>query len=43
MWPLSQGWYGDRLSPGYAPKSIDALQQLLTDAGLTSAFWQLRG
>ncbi len=43
MWTLSQRWYGDRLDASFAPKPIDAVQQFLTDAGLTTDFWQLRG
>lgn len=42
MWPLTAGWYGDRLAERFQPKSVDQLQQLLTAAGLTSDFWQLR-
>jgi hypothetical protein len=41
MWPLSQAWYGDRLSPDYHPKSVEQLRQILTDAGLVSDFWRL--
>lgn len=41
MWPLSLAWYGDRLDASYAPRSLAATQQLLTDVGLTAAFWQL--
>ncbi|BAN00757.1 hypothetical protein [Ilumatobacter coccineus] len=43
MWPLTQGWYGDRLAEPFVAKSLDELQALLTSAGLTSPFWQLRG
>ncbi len=42
MWPLSLGWYGDRLAEDYAPKSIDELQALLSRAGLVGDFWQLQ-
>ena len=42
MWPLSQEWYGNRVDPNYRPATIDHLQHLLTDVGLTSGFWQLR-
>jgi len=42
MWTLTQGWYGDRLSEPFQPKSIDQLQQLLTAVGLTDSFWQLQ-
>ena len=41
MWQLSLGWYGDRLDPDYRPPTRDHVQSLLTDAGLTEAFWQL--
>jgi hypothetical protein len=41
MWTLSQRWYGDRLNRTFTPRSTAAAQQLLEDAGLTSAFWQL--
>ena len=42
MWTLSQHWYGDRLDESFTPKKIDALQQLLTNVGLTTDFWQLQ-
>jgi hypothetical protein len=42
MWSLTQRWYGDRLVPGHRPKSVDELQRLLDDVGLTEDFWQLR-
>lgn len=41
MWQLTQGWYGDRLTEPFVPKTRMELQTLLSDAGLTSAFWQL--
>ena len=41
MWTLTQHWYGDRLARTYAPKEAATLQQLLSDAGLTTDFWQL--
>lgn len=42
MWPLSQMWYGDRLAEPFEPKTVEELQGLLTDVGLTDAFWQLQ-
>jgi hypothetical protein len=42
MWALSQRWYGDRLDEAFTPKSVETLQQILTDVGLTTEFWQLR-
>ncbi len=41
MWPLTQAWYGDRLTPDYRPASAEHLQGLLRDAGATDAFWSL--
>lgn len=41
MWELTQAWYGDRLSAGYAPKPIEHLQGLLDAAGLSTPFWRL--
>jgi hypothetical protein len=43
VWELSQGWYGDRLEPGYRPSSTDRLQKLLGAVGLTGEFWELGG
>jgi hypothetical protein len=42
MWPLSQAWYGDRLTEPFAAKTDSELQDLLTAAGLTTNFWQLQ-
>jgi hypothetical protein len=42
MWPLSQTWYGDRLAEPFQPKTVDELQGLLTNVGLTDPFWQIR-
>lgn len=41
MWRLTKEWYGDRLAEPFVPKSVPQLQQLLSDVGLTSAFWHL--
>ena len=42
MWTLTQHWYGDRLEEPFIPKTLDTLQALLTDVGLTTDFWKLR-
>jgi hypothetical protein len=42
MWPLSQRWYGDRLDPTFAGRSVADAQRMLTDVGLTAEFWQLQ-
>lgn len=41
MWPLTRAWYGDRLAPDYRPSTVEKLQGLLDDAGLTDPFWSL--
>jgi hypothetical protein len=41
MWRLAQGWYGDRLDPGYVPQDREARQAQLEAAGLRGAFWRL--
>ena len=41
MWPLTQAWYGDRLSPDYRPKGVDRVREMLLDAGLVTGFWRL--
>jgi hypothetical protein len=38
---LAQAWYGDRLDPGWQPRTRDASQALLESIGLTGSFWQL--
>ena len=34
--------YGDRLDESFTPRTLEVAQQLLDDAGLVSAFWQLQ-
>ncbi len=38
---LAQAWYGDRLEPGWRPRSREALQAVLAAHGLTGPFWTL--
>jgi hypothetical protein len=38
---LAGRWYGDRLDPGWRPRTRDESQAILTEVGLTSPFWQL--
>jgi hypothetical protein len=40
---LAHRWWGDRLSPGWRPRSRDASQAILTGLGLVGAFWELPG
>lgn len=38
---LATRWYGDRLDPRWAPRSLAASQAILADCGLTGEFWRL--
>jgi hypothetical protein len=38
---LARDWYGDRLDPGWRPRSISASQAILERHGLTGPFWRL--
>jgi hypothetical protein len=40
---LAADWYGDRLDPGWEPRTIEASQAILDRHGLTGPFWSLRG
>ena len=41
LWDLSQRWYQDRMSPDYRGRSMEQVQKIFKEAGLTSAFWTL--
>jgi hypothetical protein len=38
---LARRWYGDRLSPDWRPRTLEASQAILDDVGLTGDFWRL--
>jgi hypothetical protein len=38
---LSRDWYGDRLDPGWRPRTAEASQEILGRHGLAGPFWQL--
>ena len=38
---LASAWYGDRLSPGWRPRTRDESQAVLEGVGLTGPFWEL--
>jgi len=38
---LAQRWYGDRLDPGWRPRTIAQSQAILESVGLTGPFWRL--
>lgn len=38
---LAHGWWGDRLDPGWRPRTRDENQAILDRVGLTGDFWRL--
>ena len=40
LWRLSKRWYQDRMSLGYHGRTIEQVQAIFKDLGLTSEFWQ---
>jgi hypothetical protein len=38
---LARAWYGDRMDPGWRPRTREASQAVLDRVGLTGAFWTL--
>jgi hypothetical protein len=40
LWELSQRWYENRMSPEYRGRSVEQVQQIFEEVGLTSEFWQ---
>jgi len=40
LWELSQHWYWDRMSPNYHGRTIEQVQEIFKELGLTSEFWQ---
>ena len=41
VWRLAGPWYADRLDLTWTPRTPDAMQRLLTDAGLVGEFWRV--
>jgi hypothetical protein len=41
LWILAQAWYKGRLSFDWKPRTREASQQLLFDAGFVGGFWTL--
>ena len=38
---LARRWYGDRLDPGWRPRTREASQRILDAVGLRGPFWRL--
>jgi len=39
VWELSKLWYQDRLSLDYHGRTLEQVQEIFNQAGLTSSFW----
>ena len=42
LWHLSQRWYRDRTSPDFRGRTVEQVQQIFEDEGLTTEYWQAR-
>jgi hypothetical protein len=40
---LAARWYGDRLDPGWRPRTAAESQRIFASVGLTGDFWRLEG
>ena len=41
LWELSQHWYQNRMSLEYHGRTMEQVQEIFKDAGLTSEFWTI--
>ena len=41
VWELSKLWYDNRLSLDYHGRSVEQVEEIFRQAGLTSAFWNV--
>ena len=39
IWELSQRWYHNRMSPNYHGRTMEQVQEVFREVGLTSNFW----
>ena len=42
VWQLAVPWYAERVDYAWSPRTPDAMERLLTGAGLTGEFWRVR-
>jgi len=42
LWELSQRWYHNRMSQEYHGRTIEQVQEIFRELGLTSEFWQAK-
>jgi hypothetical protein len=43
LWQLARSWFNGRMSPSWAPRTVEESQQLLAAAGFVGPFWSIRG
>ena len=41
VWRLSQRWYHNRMSPDYHGRTIEQIQEIFAELGLTTKFWKI--
>jgi len=41
LWQLSQSWYHNRMSPDYHGRTLEQVQEIFKELGLTSGFWSV--
>ena len=41
LWELSQHWYQNRLAPDYHGRTLEQVQDIFKEVGLTSKFWSI--
>jgi len=41
IWELSQRWYHNRMSPDYHGRTMEQVEEIFKEVGLTSGFWQM--
>lgn len=39
LWDLSQRWYQNHMSPEYHGRTLEQVQGIFKEVGLTSSFW----
>jgi len=40
LWELSRHWYHNRMSPEYHGRTMEQVQEIFKELGLTSGFWR---
>lgn len=41
LWELSQHWYSNRMSADFHGRTMEEVQEIFRENGLTSDFWQV--